>query len=370
MPDLGQTAAEAKIVRWLKGLGDKVAQGDVLLEVETDKVTMEVESFKAGYLRAFLVEEGQVASAMSPIAILTDEPGESYESAAGEYRSEDRKSSSDVQSPETSSIIQVEVRKRPVATPAAKARARELGASLDRLVGTGPDGLITRRDVETAWENRKPLKTALPMAAITARSAAEIPHFYVTVDIEVSHLLRWRDRWNAAQPELRASINDVFVRAAARALRDTPKLNVRYREGNVEQRTAADLLLVMATEPGLAVVTIKDPAASSWESYLRTMRANLESAKEGRVRASPHTAPALAISNLGMFGVKQFTAIIPPGCAAVLAVGAVREQVMVKDKQMRIEEVCSLTLGSDHRLIDGVTAAKFLERIQAHLNAL
>ncbi len=376
MPDLGQTAAEGKIIRWLKKPGDNLAKGDALLEVETDKVTMEVESYKAGYLRALLVEEGQVASAMSAIAILTDEPEESYEDsgAANLDPFTDRNSSAalptDPSLPVASSAFQESVPKRPVASPAAKTRARELGTSLDRLAGTGPDGLITRRDVETAWEKQETSAAALPMSAITAKSAAEIPHFYVTADLEVSRALQWRDRWNAVHPELHASATDVFVRAAAFALKDVSKLNVRYRDGRVDRRTTADILLVVAVEPGLTLAPIADPASSSWEAYLRSMRTSLESARGNRLKGSLDCAPALAVSNLGMFGVKQFTAIIPPGCAAVLAIGAIREEVIVKNKQMRIEDVCTLTLGSDHRVVDGVTAAKFLERVQKHLNFL
>lgn len=384
MPDLGQTVAEGKIVRWLKKPGDKVARGEALLEVETDKVTMEVESYQAGYLRAVLVEEGQMAGAMSPIAILTDEPDEACDDPgarknrmpagresreggpAGASRSE--VSSSTVGA--VSHALQAEPCGRPAATPAAKARAQELGVNLWQLTGTGPDGLITQGDVKDARESHGILKTASPMAALTTRSATEIPHFYVNVDVEVSNALRWRDLWNAAHPDLRASVNDVFVRVASLALQDVPGLNVRYREGKFEERTAADVLLVVAIESGLTLVPIADPSSSSWETYLPGIQGALEGVRQQGIVRSAGEAPVLAISNLGMFGVKQFTAIIPPECSAVLAIGAIREEVIVQNKQMRIGEVCSLTLSSDHRVIDGIAAAKFLKRVQAHLNSL
>jgi pyruvate dehydrogenase E2 component (dihydrolipoamide acetyltransferase) len=377
MPDLGQTAAEGKIIRWLKKPGDMVAKGELLLEVETDKVTMEVESYKPGYLRALLVQEGEMASAMSAIAILTDTPEESYEGSdvSSDHTPTYQKPKIEVANPnrsrsEASSASQFEPRGRPIATPAAKARARALGLQLDRVVGTGPDCLITRRDVDAAGERHDTPRPVAAMAAITAKSTAEIPHFYLTIDVQASSLLRWRGRWNTAHPELHASVNAAFVRAAALALKEVPTLNVRYCEGKVNRRTTADILLVIATGSGLTLVPIPDPAASSWETYLSDVREALEAARENRVRGSLESSPSLAVSNLGMFGIKQFTAIIPPGCAAILAIGAIREEVTVKNQQMRVEEVCSLTLGSDHRLIDGVTAAKFLERIQAHLNAL
>ncbi|MGH9375712.1 MAG: dihydrolipoamide acetyltransferase family protein [Terriglobia bacterium] len=376
MPDLGQTVAEGKIVRWLKKLGDKVARGDVLLEVETDKVTMEVESYRAGYLRELLVEEGQMAGAMSPIAVLTDEPEEAYNDSdridAG--MPADRESSGRATMPalesEPLSPVTVGVVGHPIATPVAKAWAQELGVNLQRLTGTGPDGLITQRDVKDARESHGILKIASPMAALTTRSATEIPHFYVTVDAEVSNALRWRHHWNAAHHELHASVNDVFVRAASLALQDVPRLNVRYRDGKLEERTAADVLLVVAIESGLTLVPVANPSSSSWETYLPGIQRALEGVRQHGMVKSAGEAPVLAISNLGMFGVKQFTAIIPPECSAVLAIGAIREEVIVQNKQMRIGEVCSLTLSSDHRMIDGITAAKFLERVQAHLNSL
>ena len=377
MPDLGQTAAEGKILRWLKRPGDAVAKGETLFEVETDKVTMEVESYKAGYLRAVLVEEGQTASAMSPIAIVTDTLEEAYKSAGAD---EERQST--LEEPRTTAAGTKQLIAepssaapglpfgRPAATPAAKARARELRVRLDGVVGSGPEGLVTKRDVESALERRKSSTAAPAMAAVTAKSAAEIPHFYMTVDIEMGHALRWREKWNAAHGDLHASVNHILVRAAMLALKDVRNLNVLYRDGRLDRRTAADVLLVVATESGLALAPAEDLSSSSWEVYLQSMRETLDGARVNRFKGSAHAAPALAISNLGMFGVKQFTAIIPPGCTAILAVGAVREEVVVKDKQMRIAEVCSLTLGADHRAIDGVTAAKFLERVQTHLNSL
>jgi len=373
MPDLGQTAGEGRIVRWLKRPGDKVAKGEPLLEVETDKVTMEVEAYKAGYLRAVLVEEGQMAGAMLPIALFTDDPEEAYEGVLTETEPSDEPAKSETTNSDpmaASSTPQGEVSGRPAATPAAKGRARALKVDLRTLAGTGPEDLITKRDVEKARESQRSPKAASSMAAITARSAAEIPHFFVTVDVEVSNVTQWRDRWNAAHPGQHASLNAVFVRAASLALRDVPSLNVHYREGKVEERTSSDVLLVAATKSGLALVPIADPASSAWEVYLNSMRQTLEEAKRNRNVRSLSQTPALAVSNLGMFGVKQFTAIIPPECTAILAVGAVREEVIVQNKQLRMGEVCSLTLSSDHRVIDGIAAAKFLERVQAHLNSL
>ncbi len=381
MPDLGQTAAEGKIIRWLKRPGEKVAQGDPILEVETDKVTMEVESYQGGYLRALLVNEGEMASAMSPIAILTDEPEEAYdgtplggmapatESAvplAQASACEQNASDSQIASRHPPQAVD-----HPAATPAARHRARELGLAWRQLTGSGPDGLIIRRDIENAWQKQQASGLASPMAAITAKSVAEIPHFYVTVDMEVTETLRWRTRWNEAHPELRASLNDIFVRAASLALKDVPRLNVHYDEGRIKTNAAADVHLVVAVEAGLRLTSIPDPSRSSWEEYLQIMRRVLDDIRQNRMTRSPLSAmPALALSNLGMFGVKQFTAIIPPGCAAILAIGAVREEAIVRNRQLKMEDISTVTLSADHRMVDGITAARFLERFQMHLKAL
>lgn len=377
MPDLGQTTAEGRIVRWLKTPGDKVVKGDALLEVETDKVTMEVEAYREGYLRTVLVEAGQAASAMSTIALLTDDPEEECKGPAigaqpaakpgkdaGAARTTHADAAGAMSSPHERSLD------RPAATPAAKAAALSSRQNLAGISGTGPRGLITRRDVEKARTTHASSRPAALMAAITARSAAEIPHFFATVDVDVSNLIQWREGWNAAHPALHASFNDVFVRAASLALRDAPWMNTRYRDGRVEELDSTDVLLVTATESGLVFVPIEDPAAIGWEAHLSRMRRSLEVARQKRIMSSLPHPPALAVSNLGMFGVKQFSAIVPPECSAILAVGAVREVVRVKNRQISIGDACSLTLSCDHRVIDGIMAARFLERVQTRLNSL
>jgi pyruvate dehydrogenase E2 component (dihydrolipoamide acetyltransferase) len=380
MPDLGQTTAQGKILRWLKKPGEKVARGEALLEVETDKVTMEVEAYEAGYLRTLLVAEGEMAEAMSPIAVLSDEPGEDLEVSganAAEGLADQQSRAGDLGlTPDTipagtaTSIRATPGSRRPSASPAAKVLARDLGIDLRELTGTGPDLMIVRRDVYRAAGTHPSSRNALPMAAITAKSAAEIPHFYVTVDVDLTGLLAWRERWNAANADLHASVNDVFLRVASLALKDVPQLNTRFNGGKLEQKFAADILLVVAVESQLMLVPIADPASSTWEVFLKDMRVALENARQRRMNLTRGNSPLLAVSNLGMFGVKHFTAIIPPDCTAVLAIGAARDEVSIQDNQIKSARVCSLTLGSDHRVVDGITAARFLNRVQARLNSL
>jgi pyruvate dehydrogenase E2 component (dihydrolipoamide acetyltransferase) len=316
---------------------------------------------------------------MSPIAVLSDEPEEAIDvpraGGAGIQANQENPmsplSGAAHSSPSREPSSQpVEIPRRPLASPAAKALARDLGVDLGTVIGTGPDQMIVRRDVRHAPEGHWSARRINPMAAITSKSAAEIPHFYVTVDVEVSTLLEWRERWNASHNDLHASINDLFVRAASLALRDVPQYRVRYKGGLLELADEQAILVVVAVESQLMLLPIADPSASTWETFLTNMRKALEDARQHRVALGSGATPVLAVSNLGMFGVKHFTAIIPPHCTAVLAIGAVRDEVTVKDKQMKIGQLCSLTLGSDHRVVDGIAAAKFLERVQVHLNSL
>jgi pyruvate dehydrogenase E2 component (dihydrolipoamide acetyltransferase) len=376
LPDLGQTTNEATIRQFLKQPGEAVRRGEPILAVSTDKVEMEVESFANGYLREWLTEEGSLASAMSAVAIVTDGvdepyvlPGANGDSAAAAVVPK----AAAKPSPEKA------VSGRISAAPAARALAKERNIDLSQISGTGPDGLITKADVLSAAERSGKPSPASPdkpspassknralaaMAATTIASMRDIPHFYATADVSMAQAAAWRERWNSAHSDLRATYNDIFVLAAARSLRDLPRLNMSYSGGSYQQRSAADVCLVVAREPAMVLAPLPDPTASSWEVFLKDIR------KAGQLSAVAKAEPLLAISNLGMFGVRQFAAIIPPGFTSALAIGAVREQPALKDGVLVNELVCSLTISADHRVVDGVAAARFLERIQFHLNSL
>ena len=323
LPDLGQTTSEAKVLSWWKKPGEKVLRGEPLLSVETDKVDMDVESFVEGYLREAMVEAGAVASALQPVAILTDTLEEDYEvtepsatlAAAAEPVISQQKIGASAG--------------RIAAAPAAKSLARELGIALDSLSGTGPGGLIVRKDVERFAANHQPAESRAisGMAAIVAASKRDIPHFYASLDVDSAEAEAWRATWNSGHPELRASINDIFVRCSAMALRDVPRLNMRLHDGLYRQSPTCDILMVVARDSGLALVEAPDPLAGDWEQFLRRMRAPAAMGQPSR--------PLLAMSNLGMYGLKQFAAIIPPGCTPCLAIGAVREAPVVAKRTPR-----------------------------------
>jgi pyruvate dehydrogenase E2 component (dihydrolipoamide acetyltransferase) len=373
LPDLGQTTNEATIRQFLKKPGERVTRGEPILAVSTDKVEMEVESFANGYLRQWLAEEGTLASAMSALAIVTDTLDEPYTSPQDDGKSapatpvktEEKPAGAP---PAKNTAVGV------TAAPAARTLAKDRGIDLSKVSGTGADGLITKADV-LRWVEHAGRAMPAPtstgdnralaaMAATVVASKRDIPHFYAVVDVSVSHAAAWRAGWNEQHPRLHATYNDLFVLCAARSLRDNPRLNVSYGNGSYQQRSAADVLLVVAHEPTMLLVPVADPSELAWDVFLETMR------KAPQLSTPVSAEPLLAISNLGMFGVKQFAAIIPPTCTSALAIGAVREQPVVKKGKLENELVCSMTISADHRVVDGVAAARFLERVQFHLNSL
>lgn len=372
LPDLGQTTNEATIRQFLKKPGDRVSRGEPILAVSTDKVEMEVESFAQGYLRQWLAEEGALASAMSPVAIITDTVDEPYTQPGEEAKPEKAAAPEKavVAAPAKSANTNV------TAAPAARMLAKERGIDLSQVTGTGPGGLITKADV-LQWK-AAPAKTGTPstitsssdnralsaMAATVVASKRDIPHFYATADVQVSHAASWRAQWNREHPDFHATYNDLFVLCAARSLRESPRINTSYSNGSYKQQTKADLVLVVAHEPTMLLLPLADPVDLPVAEFLKAVHEAV------KAKTQVSAEPLLAISNLGMFGVKQFAAIVPPGCTSVLAIGAVREQPVIKNGKLENELVCSLTLSADHRVVDGVAAARFLERTQFHLNSL
>jgi pyruvate dehydrogenase E2 component (dihydrolipoamide acetyltransferase) len=323
---------------------------------------MEVEAYVDGYLREILTPEGKLACAMSALAIVTDHPDEPYDlpkQAAAPLGAL-------VDSPPAAPLTPAPRAGGVAAAPAAKQLAKELGIDLASVTGTGPGGLITRKDVDQLRAKRM-----AAMATLVIRSKQTIPHFYLTADINVCAAEQWRENWNVTHPSLPATVNDLLVRAASKALRDVPSLNVSYDDGSYKRKSEADVLLIVAAESGLALVPVADPSRLPWEEYLTQMRRIMEKAVQGRIAQAPsQIRPLLALSNLGMFRVKDFVAIIPPSCTAVLAVGAIRDEAVVCHGRVEIGRLVSLTLSADHRVVDGITAARFMEKIQEHLNSL
>ncbi len=366
LPDLGQTTAEATIVEFLKKKGSHVKRGEPILVASTDKADVDVEAFEEGFLREWLVEKGALASALSPVAVLTTTPDEPYELPT---------SSSETNNPVLAEIASEELEKtdqalKIAAVPAARIAAKELGIDLKTVKGTGASGLITKADVQRTASERGAsgpgnfAKDRLAaMAAATLASKREIPHFYVSRDVWLKHAAQWRKTSNESPSNPHVSWNDIFVRCAAQALNENDGLAPKGPEAAMGRQGGKDILVVSANEPGLTLVPVPDPSALPWKEFLKFMRESKKSYPAG-------FSPILAISNLGMHGVKQFAAIIPPGCRAVLAIGAVREEPVAANGEVKVEQICTLTLSADHRVVDGIAAARFLEGMQHSLDAL
>lgn len=359
LPDLGQTTNEARIANWLKRAGEHVKRGEPLVVVETDKVNVDVEAFETGYLRETLVAEGELAAALMPIAILTDTEDEPYSLP------QESQAAAPLATSEVAKAPAAVIPGRPRVAPAARAKAARLGVDLSRISGTGAAGLITSKDVERAGMGAIPsLRAMHAMAASVSESKRDIPHFYATMDMAMDHAAAWRSNRNGSSASHHVTYNDLLVRCAALALADSPRMRTRYAGGKFQQHPQADVIVIKEQDGTLLYTPLPNAAEISWEDLQQAIR------RDGVAAPATPLFPTLAISNLGMYGVREFSAIIPPACTAILAVGAVRQEAAIADDGIRARSIASVTLSADHRVIDGITAARYLQRLQHHLNSL
>lgn len=393
MPKLGFDMAEGTLVRWLKKVGEDVHKGEVLAEIETDKATVEVESPASGVIRRLLVDEGAVVPVNSPIAIVGSADEVIAEAPAGGEGNipprEDQPRVSEAGKPSQAGSQHSEA--GPVrmikASPLAKKIARDRQVDLSKLVGTGPGGRIVKKDIETALmspasmdqtvqggmaipgtssgDKTIPL-TKLRQAIARRMSEAKttIPHFYVTHEHDVEALLNLREQYNQVLPEQeKISINDLVVKAAALSLRQFPNLNASYRGTEVLQNGQVNIGIAVSVEGGLLTVVCKDADQKPVRQIAAEIKAMAKRAREGKVRPEDIEGSTFSISNLGMYDVDHFVAIINPPEAAILAVGSALERAVVKNGVVTPGWRMKATLSVDHRVSDGVEAAKFLQAL-------
>jgi len=398
LPQLGETVEEALIVKWFKQAGESVARGETLLEAETDKITVEVPALASGTITEILAPEGSSVQVGAAIARFVAE-------------------GSDVTT-ETATAAEIEITKPPLrnklrASPAARRAARDLGIDLERLreSGTGPVGRITKADVlalgqgraETAPSSRS---TASPTAAaptadtppssgipptsyadavthspgstyaltrieqvsarLTQRSFQEIPHFYVTLKVNVTRTMQ---AFSAEPESRRVSLNDVLIKVAALALEKHPRLNATLSSDghNLNLHQRVNIGVITATPEGVITAVVPDAATASLAQIHKRVRDVRSRLQAGRAEASDVSGATFSISNMGMFGVTDFSAIILPPNVAILAVGAVREEVLAEGGRMHIGHTLNLTVSADHRALDGVAVALFLKGIDGLL---
>jgi pyruvate dehydrogenase E2 component (dihydrolipoamide acetyltransferase) len=408
MPAMSPTMEEGTLANWLVKEGDKVQAGDMLAEIETDKATMELEAIDEGIVGKLLVAAGTEGVLVnSPICLLLED-GEDAEllatfqpatsavpseaAVAGEAKPLDAV-------PASLPVSAQESTPSPVSAPAASSRGRVFASPLARriaaqsniditsLKGSGPHGRIVKQDVEKALAAPKTAIAAPKTAPTTAgqlpfepafdleplstmrktiarrltESKQQVPHFYLTIDCEIDKLLDLRKELNArADGAFKLSVNDLVIKAAAVALKKVPAANSSYTDEGIKLYQSADIAVAVATEQGLITPVIRNAGDIGLEAISNNMKELAQKARDRKLMPEDYQGGTFSISNLGMFGIKQFEAVINPPQACILAVGVGEQRPVVKDGALAIANVMTCSLSTDHRAVDGVVGAEFL----------
>lgn len=414
MPKLSPTMEEGTITKWHKKEGDYVKSGDVLFEVATDKATVEHNALDAGYLRKILIGNGKEAIVNQAIAIFTVKEGESIDGykpeglapkSAAPAPSVEKKADTQastpapkatggamqqpafVPEPPLTNYVFPQPSKEQRASPLAKKLAQEKGVDLTTVKGSGPQHRVMSRDLNlaqpdavVAFGRQEVPKLApgtyeeealTPMRKIVGQRLQEaktfIPHFYVTQDVNVGALSAIRD--HLKNVGVKVSFNDLIVRATALALRKHPEVNSGFNSVNASliRFKTIDISIAVTVNGGLITPIIRHADYKNVGQISTEVKALAARAKEGKLAREEYTGGSFTISNLGMFGVSEFFAVINPPQAAILAVGGMEEKPVVKNGHIVAGKLMRLTLSADHRVIDGADAAKFLKTLQFYL---
>ena len=398
MPRMSDTMEEGKILAWLKNVGDRVEVGDVIAEVETDKADMEMEALDEGFLAAIRVREGESVPVGSVIALLTEAQGEAVDVApppangnpprAAAKKPAAKNTNKKVRKiRDTAPKTAPSVRKkggRVLASPIVKKIAAERGIDLSAVRGSGPGGRIIKQDLEgvSAPAGRRISKTASPAAAVEGRiepfsrmraaiakrmagSMRDAPHFFVTSEIDMSEAVRLRTSLKLSdRVPGEVTYTHLLVKAAAIALQRHPRVNAAYTPEGRAFRDGVNVGIAVALDDGLIVPVLHDCQRLSLLEVAARANALVERARSGSPRPEDLSGGSFTISNLGMYPVEQFTAVINPPQAAILATSAIKERPVVRDGQIVIARTMLVTLSSDHRVLDGATSARFLQEFK------
>jgi pyruvate dehydrogenase E2 component (dihydrolipoamide acetyltransferase) len=425
MPKMGDSMEEGKILQWIKKEGDPVKKGEMIAEVETDKVNIEIEAFASGVLRKILVPEGASAPVGAEIALI-GAPNEPLPENLGGNGAGTTKTAT-MSTPEparpstsgASSATAVATQTQSTTAQTANAQGRIFISPLARRVaienqldyatlqGTGPNGRIIKMDIEAAINRQQSATTPavapqaepvtplteqpLPQPVLVARDSGEVieipltamrrtiarrlsqsmqtaPHFYVTSVIDTEKLAAFRQQTNeyaAKDPApIKVSFNDLIVKAVAKALVRMPQVNVSFAEDRLLQKKQVHIGVAVALEQGLIVPVLRNADQRSILDIARETRRLADAAREGKLRPEEFSGGTFTVSNLGMFDVDSFTAVINPPESAILAVGSITPTPVVVDGQVVVRNRMKVTLSSDHRAIDGAMAARFLQEVK------
>src|SRR5471032_2488095 len=409
MPALSPTMTEGKLAKWHVKVGDTVKSGQVVCEIETDKATMEVEAVDEGKVGQIVVPEGAEGVAVNAVIAVLLEEGEKSAPAAAAPAKAEAKPSAPAAAPAAApapSAPKAAPASQPAASsggarlfasPLAKRIAAEKGVNLAGIKGSGPNGRIVKSDVEGAKPGAAPA-TAAPGAPKSAPAAQPIftapgdkriphtairkviarrmleskqtvPHFYLTVDFEIDALLKARGAINEVlrKKDAKVSVNDMVIKACAKALRDHPDCNASWTEDEMIQYGAVDISVAVATERGLITPIVRNADMKGLAQISTEVKDLAGRAKEGKLKLEEFQGGGFTISNLGMYGIKEFGAIINTPQAMILAVGAGEERVVVRKGEMVVRNMMSCTLAVDHRVVDGALGAQFLLTLKAYI---
>jgi pyruvate dehydrogenase E2 component (dihydrolipoamide acetyltransferase) len=384
MPKLSDSMADAVILRWLKSAGEDFARGEGLIEVETDKATVVYEAEWDGTLDSILVQEGATVAVGEPIATLADGDGAAGREAPSAHSQSERVAPPPAPLPAADARLAADdsASGRPVATPVARRSAVELGVSLHGLTGTGPGGRITVDDVTRAAAEaptsstppavsgkgevsvHEPTPTQATIARRMVESATTIPVFTVSADVDVSQIVATRSEARDKGDDA-PSVNDFVVKAVATTLREFPRFNASYVDGKVETYSRVNVGIAVATDDALLVPVVRDADRKSLAELGEEARTLADGARRRALRPEDFHDGTFTVSNLGMFGVRAFTAIVDPPQVAILAVGGARREP-VEDGPDRIafRDVLTVTMSCDHRVVYGADGARFLSRLR------
>jgi pyruvate dehydrogenase E2 component (dihydrolipoamide acetyltransferase) len=383
MPKLTDTMEEGVVLKWRKKEGEAVGAGDVLAEIETDKAVMDLEAFASGVLRRVVAAEGETVKAGALIGVIA-EPDEDIAPLLAEGTGPAAESRTSAAPPALPPQPQPEI---PAAAPApkrvapppavrasprAKALARERGIDLASLSGSGPDGRIVEEDVLKASTGRAPEAGSIDrplsqmrkaIARTTSQSKGPVPHFYVTTEVDMEEADRFRHQYkqaSAAHPGL----NDMILKAVAIALTRHPEINVSFGGDVIRQHATIDIGIAVGLEDGLISPVLRDCGNKSLSQISAEAHALIERARNRQLQPEEYTGATFSVSNLGMFDVESFIAVLMPPQAAAIAVGSVRDVPVVAGGTLRAGRRMHITLSCDHRALDGVQAAKFLKELK------
>jgi pyruvate dehydrogenase E2 component (dihydrolipoamide acetyltransferase) len=399
MPKMGDAMEEGTLVRWLKQEGDAVQEGEPIAEIATDKATVEIEAPISGVLRGIRVAENAVVPVNTPLAYILQEgeslpaDGDGKASAPPDAAAAPQPAPTAVAAAPKPAPTPTDGEERVLASPLARKIAAEHGIDLRQVQGTGPNGRIVVRDVLAYLETRPatvaptpapppmpaPAVAAAPVEArvetlnrlrqITAQRTTEahqtIPHFYLTMEIDMEEALALRQRLNQLDESLRVSINDLIVKACAVAIEQHPIVNASYQNGQLVHPNGIHIGIAVAVEQGLLVAVLKHCEGKSLRRIAQESQTLIQKAREGKLLPDEMTGNTFTVSNLGMFGIEQFTAIINPPASAILAVGATkRVPVVQEDGTVAARHRMKVTLSCDHRVLDGAVGAQFLQTLK------